>query len=65
MKASDYGKGYQYAHDFEEKVTAMPCLPANLVGREYYQPLGDGFEKELRARLDDLKRRKAEMRQPE
>lgn len=35
MKDLGYGKGYQYAHDFEEKTTDMPCMPDQLAGKEY------------------------------
>src|SRR4029077_401439 len=38
MKGLGYGQGYKYAHDLEEKVAAMQCLPDNLREREYYQP---------------------------
>ena len=54
MKNVGYGKGYQYAHDAQEKVTNMPCLPANLAGRTYYQPTEQGFEQRLRQRLDEI-----------
>ena len=33
MKELDYGKGYQYAHDTEEKLTSMQFLPDSLLGR--------------------------------
>src|SRR5262249_15410542 len=32
MKNIGYGKDYQYAHDYQEKVTRMECLPENLAG---------------------------------
>ena len=51
MKALDYGAGYQYAHDAEEKLTAMTCLPESLLGREYYRPTDQGEEAALGARL--------------
>ena len=38
MKNLDYGKGYQYAHDFKEKLTTMECLPPSLKGKKYYSP---------------------------
>jgi len=55
MKELDYGKGYQYAHDFEEKVTAMQCLPDSLVGTEYYHPTEQGVEGRFKARYESLK----------
>jgi len=59
MKNVGYGKGYKYAHDFEEKVTDMSCLPDNLAGRTYYTPTDQGFEQRLRQRLDDILKIKA------
>ena len=38
MKDSGYGKGYIYAHDTEEKMAKMTCLPDSLNGRRYYLP---------------------------
>ena len=58
MKNIGYGEGYKYAHNFQEKVTEMQCLPDNLVGRTYYQPTDQGFETRLRARMDEIARLK-------
>jgi len=46
-----YGKGYQYAHKAEEKLTDMQCLPDNLKDRHYYRPTDQGFEKRLKEKL--------------
>jgi putative ATPase len=51
-----YGKGYQYAHDSEEKVTDMTCLPESLAGRVYYKPTDQGFEARIRQRLAEIRR---------
>jgi len=51
-----YGKGYQYAHDAEEKVTDMTCLPESLAGRTYYSPTDQGFENRIRQRLEEIRR---------
>jgi putative ATPase len=59
MKNVGYGKGYQYAHDYEEKVTNMSCLPDNLAGRNYYQPTDRGFEQRIRQRLEDIRKIKS------
>ena len=59
MRSLGYGKGYQYAHDAEDKVTDMPCLPDNLAGRTYYKPTHQGFEQRLRQRLDEIRKIKA------
>jgi putative ATPase len=52
MKDVGYGKGYRYAHDEEEGVAAMDCLPDALAGRRYYQPTARGAEPDLAARLE-------------
>lgn len=65
MRELDYGKGYQYAHAFEEKVTAMECLPENLRGREYYQPTEQGSELRYKKRLEALKAFKNQLRASE
>ncbi len=55
MKELDYGKGYMYAHNYEEKITAMQCLPDSLKDREYYVPAGEGREEEFKGRLAEIK----------
>ncbi len=55
MKELDYGKGYEYAHDTEDKLTAMQCLPDSLVGRKYYRPTEQGAEARYKNRLDQIK----------
>src|SRR5882672_2946997 len=62
MKNIGYGKGYQYAHDREDKVTDMACLPESLAGRLYYHPTDQGFEARLRQRLEEIRRIKEKRR---
>src|SRR6202795_2266663 len=59
MKNVGYGAGYKYAHNFEEKVTDMTCLPDNLAERSYYKPTDQGFEARLRQRLEEIRKLKA------
>ena len=59
MKDLDYGKGYQYAHDFENKISNMQCLPENLKDRQYYNPTNQGVEKSIKERLELIKKLKA------
>ncbi|HEX8799875.1 MAG TPA: replication-associated recombination protein A, partial [Terriglobales bacterium] len=59
MKSLGYAKGYQYAHDLDEKVADMECLPDNLRGRRYYHPTEEGIEKRIKARLDEIKQLRA------
>nr|WP_283243684.1 replication-associated recombination protein A [Feifania hominis] len=55
MKELGYGKGYQYAHDTEEKLTAMRCLSESLEGRVYYEPTGEGSEARVRERVEQIR----------
>lgn len=59
MKELDYGKGYEYAHDTEEKLTHMECMPESLKDRKYYHPTEQGDEKAARERLGAIEAWKA------
>ena len=59
MEELHYGSGYVYAHDTEQKVAHMQCLPDGLLGRTYYHPHGQGAEPEVKKRLDEIKAWKA------
>ena len=54
MKNLDYGKGYKYAHDYEDKLTDMKCLPDKLLGREYYIPTTQGHESRFKERMEKI-----------
>ena len=56
MKAEGYGKGYQYAHDHEQKVADMQCLPDNLRERRYYHPTREGQEKRIAERMEEIRK---------
>ena len=60
MKELEYGKGYQYAHNTDEKLTNMQCLPDSLLGREYYLPTEQGVEGRYKTRLEQIKAWKKE-----
>jgi putative ATPase len=60
MKNIGYGKGYQYAHNVEEKVADMTCLPESLAGKTYYRPTDQGFEARLRSRMEEIRRIKVQ-----
>ena len=65
MKSLNYGKGYQYAHDYEEKITPMTCLPEALEGRRFYRPTDQGQEARYRERLEQILAWKKARRNPE
>ncbi|RPI19794.1 MAG: replication-associated recombination protein A [Acidobacteria bacterium] len=63
MKDLGYAKGYRYAHDEEDHVADMDCLPPSLAGKRYYYPTDQGFEKTIQERLERLRElRKAKKR---
>ncbi len=57
-----YGKGYQYAHQAEEKLTDMQCLPDNLKDRRYYRPTDQGLEKRLKEKMQAIEQWKKEQK---
>lgn len=56
MQELHYGEGYQYAHDTQEKLTRMKCLPESLQGRKYYHPAGEGEEAAIKVRLEEIEK---------
>ena len=58
MKGLGYGKGYQYAHNLEDKVADMDCLPDSLKGRKYYHAQEIGDEAAVKRRLDEVTKKK-------
>ena len=55
MEELHYGEGYEYAHNNENKLTKMQCLPDSLIDREYYHPTTQGDEAAVAKRLDEIK----------
>ncbi len=55
MKDLGYGDGYVYAHDVENKVADMECLPESLRGRRYYYPTESGSESRMARRLEEIR----------
>ncbi|MBO5069607.1 MAG: replication-associated recombination protein A [Roseburia sp.] len=60
MKELHYGEGYIYAHDTEEKLSRMQCLPDALSDRRYYEPTGQGEEKSVKERLEAIRKWKCD-----
>ena len=55
MKDIGYGNGYQYAHDYKDKLTTMQCLPDSLKDKTYYHPTEQGVEGRFKQRLEYIK----------
>ena len=58
MKEWGYGQGYQHAHQFEDAVVDMDCLPPSLKGRQYYFPTDRGVEQRIAARLAEIREKR-------
>jgi putative ATPase len=59
MKAWGYSEGYQHAHQFDNAISAMECLPPSLAGRQYYFPTDRGMEKRIAERLEEIRKLKS------
>jgi putative ATPase len=59
MKEWGYGEGYQHAHQFEDAINTMECLPNNLRGTVFYEPSGRGVEERIRARIEEIRKKRA------
>ncbi|HKZ46979.1 MAG TPA: replication-associated recombination protein A, partial [Thermodesulfobacteriota bacterium] len=57
MKKLGYGKGYKYPHNYEGAEVEQDYLPDVLKGKTYYHPTDRGYDKEIRERLMQSKRR--------
>ena len=62
MKEIGYGKGYHIAHYAENKIVDLDCLPDALAGTQYYSPTTEGVEGRLKARLEQIKTWKADLK---
>jgi putative ATPase len=66
MKEWGYGAGYQHAHQFEDALNTMDCLPDSLRGTVFYEPTGRGLEQRIKERLEEIRaRRGGSKSQPE
>jgi len=57
MKASGYGKGYEYAHDRPGGVVSHGHRPPNVEGHAYYLPGDRGYELTIRKLMEERKKR--------
>lgn len=52
MRELGYGKGYEYDHDWPEKISPQEAMPDRLRGQKFYEPNSVGFEREIQKRLE-------------
>ena len=55
-KKLGHGTGYKYAHDYEHGVVGQQYLPDELRSTTYYSPTGNGYERDVSARLERLRK---------
>lgn len=51
-----HGRGYLYPHSYPDHFVPQDYLPPALRKKRFYRPDGQGFEKEIKARLEALRR---------
>ena len=51
-----HGAGYLYPHDFPNHYVKQQYLPDGMEGREFYHISDQGYEKEIRQRMDFIKK---------
>jgi putative ATPase len=56
MKDWGYSQGYQHAHQQENAITNMQCLPDSLAGKQWYFPTERGVEKRIKERLEEIRK---------
>jgi len=60
MKELEYGKDYKYAHDYQDAFVPQEYFPDKLQGKVLYSPTDAGYEKIIKERVAEWRRRKAE-----
>jgi putative ATPase len=55
MRDMGYGKGYKYAHDYEDHQVEQTHLPDRLAGHKYYEPGDLGYEAKIKEAYEKLR----------
>ncbi|MDZ4799300.1 MAG: replication-associated recombination protein A [Bryobacteraceae bacterium] len=63
MKEWGYGSGYKHAHQYQDAVSGMECLPDELSGKVFYEPLSRGVEERIRVRLNEIRQLRESQKQ--
>ena len=63
MKAEGYGSGYQYDHDWPDKISPQEAMPDAIVGTHFYTPTHQGVEKKIAERLENFAKIRAKLRE--
>jgi putative ATPase len=62
MRGIGYGRGYEHAHQFEDAVVGMECLPESLRDRKYYVSSGRGMEARIAERMREIEEKKRKLK---
>jgi putative ATPase len=62
MKELEYGKGYQYAHNYPDAIVEQEFLPDKIAGAKFYSPSERGFEKLIKERMEYREKKKKELK---
>ena len=62
MSDLGYAQGYEHAHQADDAVVGMECLPESLQGKRYYFPTERGAEKRIAERLQEVEEKKQKLR---
>ena len=49
--------GYKYAHDYPNNYVDQQYLPDKIAGRVFYEPSDNGYERDIKAYFDKIKKR--------
>ncbi|WP_422785002.1 replication-associated recombination protein A [Ruminiclostridium sufflavum] len=53
MEQLGYGKGYKYAHDYENNIVKQEFFPEEMLGTLYYKPTANGYEAKIKTWLEN------------
>ncbi len=59
MKQLDYGKGYKYAHNYQDSFTEQTHLPEQIKEKRFYRSSDRGYEKIITERMKQLRNKSA------
>jgi putative ATPase len=62
MKELDYGRGYQYAHNYPDTIVEQEFLPDKIADAKFYIPSDRGYEKVIKERMEYREKRKKELK---
>ncbi|MCK4631944.1 MAG: replication-associated recombination protein A [candidate division Zixibacteria bacterium] len=63
MKNLGYGKGYKYAHEYDDAMTDQEYFPEEMTGTEYFQPTESGREGRIAEYLEKYRAYRKKIRE--